>query len=87
MLLVRKGFQQFLQTLVFKFGRYAQSGQFVGLGDDDDREYAGIVRDREVAFEASYIEIPVRRRDDEERVHVGRNQLELPGRACSAPLE
>ena len=49
----------------------------VRLGDNNDRKSAGVVRDREVTLEPCLVEVSVRRRDDEQRVDVGSNELAL----------
>jgi hypothetical protein len=62
------------------------SGQ-VGLGQHDHRRDAGLARQRQIAFQPGDVEIEVAGGDDEQRVDIGRDQLQLAAGPGGAPLE
>ena len=59
----------------------------VGLGDNNHRKGAGIVRDRHIALQPGNVEVAICRGDDEQRIDVRRNQLDFAGDSGSASLK
>ena len=59
----------------------------VGLGQHDDRRHLGLARQRQIALQPRGVEILVARRDDEQRVDIGRDELQLAAGSRGAALE
>ncbi len=64
-----------------------QLGLKVGLVEEDDAVRAAAGDGHEVALDAPGVEVAVRRGDDEDHVHVGRDDLGAGGAACHLPAQ
>ena len=59
----------------------------VGFGEDDDRRHLGFSRQRQIALQPRRVEILVARRDNEQRVDIGGDQLQLAAGPGGTALE
>ena len=59
----------------------------IGLGQYDDRLNLGLARERQIALQACWVEVLVARRDDQEGIDIGCDQLNTATRAWFFALE